>query len=266
MIKARLCYICTHTASHPLMIIAHPFSTPNAQILATPMASSDSEQHPKTLFAITNECLDNKLKRFWEIEEVFTPVKRLSPQEEFCEQHFQQHTTRNADGKFSVSMPLLQDRTVLGTSINTAYRRFISLEHKLEHNLNIKEQYIEFMQTYENLGHMTEVDTFENCAKQDKKHRYFLPHHAVIKDSSTTNLRVVFDASMATSTGLSLNDIQAVGPVLQDSLQDIMLRFRKHNIAVSSDIEKMYRMVEVNVIIFVVDLRTKLQQLTCNNN
>lgn len=36
---------------------------------------------------------------------------------------------------------------------------------------------------------------------------YYLPHHPVIKETSTTtNLRVVFDASSKTQTGFSLNN------------------------------------------------------------
>ena len=54
-----------------------------------------------------------------------------------------------------------------------------------------------------------------------------MPHHAVIKpDSTTTKLRVVFDASCATSTGISLNNALMVGPVVQEDLLTIILRFR----------------------------------------
>ena len=43
----------------------------------------------------------------------------------------------------------------------------------------------------------------------------YLPMHGVYKESSsTTKLRVVFDASAQTSTNTSLNDILSVGPTL----------------------------------------------------
>ncbi|XP_018361400.1 PREDICTED: uncharacterized protein LOC108760103, partial [Trachymyrmex cornetzi] len=43
--------------------------------------------------------------------------------------------------------------------------------------------------------------------------RYYIPHHAVLKGSSlTTKLRVVFDASCKSSTGISLNECLSVGP------------------------------------------------------
>ncbi|GFX82166.1 integrase catalytic domain-containing protein [Trichonephila clavipes] len=58
------------------------------------------------------------------------------------------------------------------------------------------------MEEYQNLGHMTPL------ASDVKSPHYFLPHHGVINDnSSTTKLRVVFDGSFKNTNGNSLNDI-----------------------------------------------------------
>ncbi|XP_017477979.1 PREDICTED: uncharacterized protein LOC108367793 [Rhagoletis zephyria] len=69
---------------------------------------------------------------------------------------------------------------------------------------------------------------------------YYIPHHAV-----TSKFRVVFNASAPTSSGVSLNDVQLVGPALQDSLGSILLRFRRFRVAITADIEKMFRQVLV---------------------
>ncbi|KAF0716103.1 DUF1758 domain-containing protein, partial [Aphis craccivora] len=75
---------------------------------------------------------------------------------------------------------------------------------------------------------------------------YYLPHHAVFKDSSTsTKLRVVFDASAKTDTNRSLNDVLFKGPCIQDELVSIMARFRTHMYAITADIKKMYRQIWV---------------------
>ena len=58
-------------------------------------------------------------------------------------------------------------------------------------------------------------------------------------------LRVVFDASARTSTGTSLNHSLLVGPTLHPKLETILLRFRTYPVAVSADIAKMYRVVEL---------------------
>ena len=76
---------------------------------------------------------------------------------------------------------------------------------------------------------------------------YFLPHQPIIKDSSTTTkLRVVFDGSQKTTTGVSLNDIQFTGPSLQSDIFAILLKFRQHKFIVTADIEKMYRKILID--------------------
>ena len=74
---------------------------------------------------------------------------------------------------------------------------------------------------------------------------YYLPHHCVFKeDSTTTKLPVVFDGSAKTSNGVSLNESLMVGPVVQNDLFTILNRFRFRVAALSADIAKMYRQVE----------------------
>jgi hypothetical protein len=72
--------------------------------------------------------------------------------------------------------------------------------------------------------------------------RYYLPHHAVFKSSSsTTRARVVFYGSCHSSNGLSLNDdTLLVGPTIQRDLYSIVLRFRTYQFAFTADIAKMY--------------------------
>ncbi|XP_076660789.1 uncharacterized protein LOC143364215 [Halictus rubicundus] len=71
---------------------------------------------------------------------------------------------------------------------------------------------------------------------------FYLPHHAVIKpSSSTTKVRVVFDGSAKSSSGVSLNDALLTGPTIQDDIFGLLLRFRMHPFVLTGDIEKMYR-------------------------
>ena len=68
-----------------------------------------------------------------------------------------------------------------------------------------------------------------------------MPMHAVRKDSSTTTkLRVVFDASAKTDAESSLNDQFLVEPTVHASLIDVLIRFRRHKIAMTTDLGKMY--------------------------
>ena len=70
--------------------------------------------------------------------------------------------------------------------------------------------------------------------------------HGVVKASSTTTkLRVIFDASAKTSNALSLNDTLLTGPTLYPNLDTILLCFCMYPVAVTADISKMYRAVEL---------------------
>ena len=64
--------------------------------------------------------------------------------------------------------------------------------------------------------------------------------------STTTKLRVVFDASAKTTTGVSLNDTLLPGPSVYPLLTDVVLAFRSHVIWMSADISKMLREVELH--------------------
>ena len=97
------------------------------------------------------------------------------------------------------------------------------------------------MSEYLSLGHMSE------CQLNPKLLAYFIPHHGVLREcSTTTKLRVVFNASSPTSSGVSLNNIQMVGPTIQDDLLSILIRFRQHKYILAADIEKMYRQIAVH--------------------
>ncbi|XP_065356280.1 uncharacterized protein LOC135950676 [Calliphora vicina] len=99
-----------------------------------------------------------------------------------------------------------------------------------------------FVYEYEQMGHMSLISN-----PNINTPHYFTPHHCVLRPNSTsTKLRVVFDASAVTSTEKSLNDILLVGPTIQDELFLQVLRFRLYKYALTGDITKMYRMFLVH--------------------
>lgn len=77
--------------------------------------------------------------------------------------------------------------------------------------------------------------------RDDPSQQYFIPHHAV-----TTKFRVVFNASAPSSNGVSLNDVQLAGPTIQDLLVNIIFRFRRYAVALTADVEKMFRQVQID--------------------
>ncbi|KAB0802699.1 hypothetical protein PPYR_04885 [Photinus pyralis] len=185
-----------------------------------------------------------QLQKFWEVENFEIPREYASENEE-CEVNFINTSSRDVDGRFIVQLPL--KGCELGESGATALKRFLSLERRLARDVVLKNNYSDFMTEYHNLGHMELVKSIDHRSDIDEGELiYYIPHHAIVKEgSSTTKLRVVFDASAQTTNGKSLNDILRVGPVIQNDLLSIMMRFRKHNVVLVGDIEKMYRQVWV---------------------
>ena len=104
------------------------------------------------------------------------------------------------------------------------------------------------MDGYLSLGHMQLVPEEDDSSYDDKSNKliFFLPHHAVFKESSTITKTRVFDASAKITTGVSLNDMLMVGPTIQQDLISIVLRFRMHIYAMAADISKMYRQIRVH--------------------
>ncbi|XP_062711479.1 uncharacterized protein LOC134289541 [Aedes albopictus] len=171
--------------------------------------------------AVREADLNDLVERFWESEAVPT-ASSLSSEEAACEQFYDQTYSRLPNGRYIVKLPFR--------------------DNKLAKNAELKEAYCAFMEEYRQLGHCREVDPNEEEAGG-----FYLPHHAILKpSSSTTKLRTVFDASAQSSSGLSLNDTLMIGPTIQDSLIDIALRFRTHAFVFTADISKMYRMILVH--------------------
>ncbi|XP_062714021.1 uncharacterized protein LOC134290831 [Aedes albopictus] len=188
--------------------------------------------------------LEDQLTRFWELESCQSS-SNLSVEETLCKAHFSATTVRDETGRFVVQLPKRSAvLSTLGDSKEIATRRFLALERRLNANPQLKQAYSDFIEEYHRLGHMEDVTDSEDL--ETNALSYYLPHHCVLRpDSLTTKLRVVFDASCATSTGVSLNDGLMVGPVVQDDLVSITLRFRMSRYAIVSDIEKMYRQILV---------------------
>ena len=76
---------------------------------------------------------------------------------------------------------------------------------------------------------------------------HYLSHHPVKKESATTPIRVVYDCSCyGDSNSASINDCLMVGPPFLNNLCAILLCFRIHAFAHSTDIEKAFLHVKLH--------------------
>ncbi|KAF2880220.1 hypothetical protein ILUMI_25956 [Ignelater luminosus] len=182
-------------------------------------------------FLSLNE-LGHKLERFWQVDEFTSNDHILTNDEEYCEDYFRKTTTRDEAGKFIVKIPFKPSvQNELGNSGDVALARLKNLERRFETNPVLKENYIKFMQEYQRLNHMSKIENNNDNA-------FYLPHHAIIRESSeTTKLRVVFDGLCKLEAGLSINEAQFTGPILQNDIFSIIARFRLHQYVFIADVE-----------------------------
>ncbi|XP_063901935.1 uncharacterized protein LOC135121564 [Zophobas morio] len=183
--------------------------------------------------------LEKQVEKFWELEQCRTVCTRLTDEELKSENHYKLTTNRAADGRFIVKLPFVNNPPILDSNRKNALRQFYNLERKLVKKPDLKADYSKFMREYKLLNHMEEVPPNEI----ENQRVTYLPHHAVFKESTSTKLRVVFNASSKTESGLSLNDNLLAGPTIQDDLFAILTRFRTFKYVLSGDITKMYRMI-----------------------
>ena len=141
--------------------------------------------------------------KFWEVEEPTQPSSTFTPEELKVKEHYSKtHMFVPSVGKYMVSLPRKEEAPELGDSRSQALQCFKINERSLLH----KETWDKFQAVIQDLGHAQPVSKEELTAPvQDC---YYLSMHGVYKESSsTTKLRVVFDASAQTSNLTSLNDI-----------------------------------------------------------
>ncbi|XP_011858578.1 PREDICTED: uncharacterized protein LOC105556116 [Vollenhovia emeryi] len=169
----------------------------------------------------SSEALSESLEKFWKLENYDVPDARvLSMDEKKCEQHFEQTTTRASDGRFIVRLPFRDKDLPIGSNRKIALRRLNHVERAFKGNLTYRDRYTPFMFEYVKLGHMSIVSD----PVSDPENIVYLPHHGVFKESSTsTKLRVVFDASAKNNVGVSLNDALHIGADLQKMFRQVLV-------------------------------------------
>ncbi|XP_071629497.1 uncharacterized protein [Temnothorax longispinosus] len=204
------------------------FNTAFGWVLMGAISPSLREQ-PVHSLATTIESIDAAVERFWSLEEVpdQTPC---SSENRRCKECFEQTTYRDHSGRFVVKYPFASDPPVFVDSRPIAVNRLRALERRFKANRELRNSYNAFMRDYLDSGHM---ELASEPPPADGR-VYYLPHHGVHKlDSTTTKLRVVFDASSKCPNGQSLNDTLLSGPKLQPDIVAVLLRFRAEPVALT---------------------------------
>lgn len=215
-------------------------------ILSGEVKSINNSTHNVINMHLSTQPEDNdNLQRFWELEsgDTYKLKKQLTEEEERCEKNYKETYTRDSDGRYIVEIPLKQKNLDYGNTKQIARRRLEYLEKRLDKDEELKTEYTKVLMEYIQLNHMEEITNHENETTQNS---FYMPHHAVIRpDKSTSKVRIVFDASCKGPNGKSLNDNMLIGPKLQQDLRQLVMRWRRSEIAFIADCVKMYRQIKV---------------------
>lgn len=155
--------------------------------------------------------------------------------------HF--HTTRKRDqnGRYRVALPRRSLSPALGHSRSMALKRLLSNEVSLRRKGRL-DDFQTAVREYQDMGHAQPIP--QSQLRLPAHNSYYMPAHGIVKESSSsTKLRIVFDASAHTAQGPSFNDTLLSGPSLYPMLTTLLNRFRTHPIALTADISKMFREV-----------------------
>ena len=155
----------------------------------------------------------------------------------------------NPDTKQQVKVKVLLDADSQRTYISERNRKFLNLSTEAVKDVDIST--FGNSQTLSKSIKIFRYKAYNNIFIEQKQNviieevmspgklgeTHYIPHHPVI--------RRVFDAS-ARDNGPNLNDCLYKGPHLTPLLYDILLKFRSHVVALTSDIEKAFLQINVN--------------------
>ena len=173
-----------------------------------------------------NEELESQLKRFWELESLGINEYEQSFYEECLNTN-----CRNEYNRYEVGLPFKENHPLIHDNFELRKNRLLDLRGKLRDNLDLLKAYNDIFIEQKQNGIIEEVMT---PGKLGETH--YIPHPPVIRDDkTTTKILIALDASAKDS-----------GPRLIPLLYDILLRFRSHVVALTSDIEKTFLQINVN--------------------
>ncbi|GFT35470.1 integrase catalytic domain-containing protein [Trichonephila clavipes] len=142
--------------------------------------SSDAKGKEHCGFIQAADNLEHSIKKFWEIENVEIDSVKTS-ELDICEDHFKSTHSRDDQGRYTVAMPLKENRSCLGESRQTAIQRLNSLWKRLSRDKEYLSLYEKFLQEYEDLGHMREIKA------DGSEVSFYMPHHGVYRPEKVYN-------------------------------------------------------------------------------
>ncbi|XP_063971215.1 uncharacterized protein LOC135157940 [Lytechinus pictus] len=171
--------------------------------------------------------------------------KCISDDEKGATESMMKSVNQLPDGSYEIRLPWKRSPEGLPDNYEYAVKRQKSLENQFRNRPKEWEVYCRQMkdQLERGVSRLVTQDELQQDRETGNK-MWFLPHFAVVKDSKTTPVRVVYDGK-AKFQGHSLNDYLIKGENVNSNLFEVALRFRENEVGVIADISKMFQAIMI---------------------
>ena len=206
---------------------------------------------------------DNIISKFWDLETI--GVFDETAQKVCDYENYRDTKIHWENGKYTANLPWKSDHDILPTNRDICYKRTRCMAKRLSPEL--RQIYDSIISDHLKRGFI------ELVVDNDNSRGHYIPHHAVHKDSPTTPIRIVYDCSCKQGKNSSLNvhkdspttpirivydcsckqgensslnDCLDTGPSLINDMAKMLIRFRLHEVAIVSDIEKAFLNIQLS--------------------
>lgn len=199
------------------------------------------EQSTATYLTTTMFCNTLNVSDLWRLDLIGiddpTEHKHKNAVEADVKRHFLETVKVNEEGRYEVNLPWKENHIPLPTNFDLAAKRLVSTVKKLESDGHLAE--------YQNVFDEWKAESvIEEIPQSNEGH--FIPHRHVVKLSSTTKIRPVFDASAHQRNAPSLNNMLEKGCNVIEQIPPLLHRFRLHKIGVVADIRRAFLQISIN--------------------
>ncbi|UYV70054.1 hypothetical protein LAZ67_7001638 [Cordylochernes scorpioides] len=151
--------------------------------------------------------------------------------------NFKETVKRDESGRYIVSLPWIAGPPPVPVNRRTTENRLLTTTRNVQGKM-LHEKYDTIFEEWEKERFIEEFeDKWEGCS--------YLPHRPVLKDSHTTPIRPVFDASCKKKGLPSLNQCLEKGDNLIELIPDLLLRFRLGKYGIIADMRKAFLQIQV---------------------
>ena len=215
--------------------------TPFGWCVAEPTNRNKDENKPVALSVFEFDWAEDKrdvklheqVDRFWALESLgFRSDGTSNSLEDERALEILKRTTKMKDGRYEVGLLWRNDNPELPNNRVQAEKRLQQLKRCFQRCPEFAAHYKAVMNDYIDKGYSVKLSKEE--AARTSSHIWYLPHHGVINPNKS-KVRKVYDAA-AIFEGTALNKELLQGALLSNTLVAVLMRFRKDEVAVASDL------------------------------